>query len=135
MANEQLPKVKPITELLSGIDEDIAAGFKPPPRKLERTPEEQDRVTSLTGEVLRKAAGDAATVVIKSVEEIEAQAAALRKLAESEMSRLDTWTANFAQQQKELLERCHALEASITQTVQDIIQIGQRPLNGGNKGE
>jgi hypothetical protein len=135
MANEQLPKVKPMKELLSGIDEDMARGFKPPTRRTERTVEEQDRVTSLTGEVLRKAAEDASNAVIKSVEETETKVAALRKLAEEEMSRLDTWTANFAQQQKELLERCHALEASITQTVQDIIQIGQKPLNGGNKGE
>jgi propanediol dehydratase large subunit len=132
---DKLPEVKPMKELLANIDRDMERSFAPPMRKQERTPEEQTRVASLTGEVLRKAAQDASAAVIKSVEETEAKVATLRKLAEEEMARLDAWTDDFAQQQRELLERCHALEASITETVQHIIAIGQKPLGSNSKGE
>ena len=135
-------ETRPMRDMLASIDRDIA-NMPPPVRREERSFAEQQRVADLTGDVLRKAAEDtiiAVTQGLDSIEqsmkqsttEAETRVAALRKKAEEAMAQLKNWTDDFARQNTELIEKCTALESSINETVQHIIQIGQKPLNGSN---
>ena len=142
-------ETRPMRDMLASIDRDIAA-MPLPVRRQERTLDENQRVANLTGEVIRKAAEEASTVIMKLVEEVESRLGSLRKQAELDFtstedivsalrnqaesitSQLKTRTDTFAKQNEDLIAKCHALETSINETVNHIIQIAQTPLNGGN---
>ena len=128
-------ETRPMREMLASIDRDMAA-MPLPVRKEERSPDEQQRIADLTGDVLRKAVEDAIAAIMGSLEKAEDKLAAQRKQAEKEVADLRAWVDNFARQNTELVERCIAIEQSVTDTVRHIIQIGQKPLNDGNsRGE
>jgi hypothetical protein len=136
-------EVKPMRELLANIDKDMERNFKPPTARQQRSPDEQQRVADLTGDVLRKAAEDTSTAVIKAVDEVETMTAAIQRDTEIQMEetharvaklrqqageavvQLKTWTDDYARRNTELVQRCHALESMISETVNDILKIGR----------
>jgi hypothetical protein len=111
-----------ITEVLAKLDADVTQYAPPAVRQT---------LQAAPAEGLLGATATTAGSIKAALEEIDAKSVALHKNAEMGIDKMQQWMNEFANQHAQLLQEMNDLQGRINESVERIVDIGKRPINGG----
>lgn len=114
-----------ITDVLKRLDADVGKYAPPAVRQFTR---------AAPAEVLLGATDTTAQSIKAALDEIDAKSEALHKNAEVGIEKMQQWMTEFANQHAQLMQEMNDLQGRINESVERIVDIGKRPINGSGEG-